>query len=134
MNTEAYKSIQARLKRLNIHPSDLQEKFVRARGSGGQNVNKVSTCVILTHIPSGFSVRCEEERSQSRNRYLARKRLADQWEAMMRAKVNKIRYDTEKHKRQHRKRSKKAKERILESKHRRAQIKKLRRSLARDDY
>lgn len=62
---------------LGIVEDDLDEQFTHSRGNGGQNVNKVSTCVILTHRPTGLSVRCEEERTQGLNRYRARQRLAD---------------------------------------------------------
>jgi protein subunit release factor B len=70
-------ALESRMADLGILESDLDEKFTHSRGNGGQNVNKVSTCVILTHIPTGLAVRCEEERSQGLNRYRARQRLAD---------------------------------------------------------
>jgi len=66
-----------RMADLGIVEADLDEQFTHSRGNGGQNVNKVSTCVILTHRPTGISVRCEEERTQGLNRYRARQRLAD---------------------------------------------------------
>ncbi|RJO64670.1 MAG: peptide chain release factor-like protein [Candidatus Omnitrophota bacterium] len=56
---------------LKIRPEDVEERFVRSRGPGGQNVNKTSTCVWLRHIPTGTEVRCQRERSQSLNRMIA---------------------------------------------------------------
>lgn len=70
-------ALLARMAELGILESDLDEQFTHSRGHGGQNVNKVATCVILTHRPTGLSVRCEEERNQGLNRYRARQRLAD---------------------------------------------------------
>jgi len=116
-----------------LRESDLIEKFVRSGGKGGQNVNKVSTCVILTHGPTGLTVRCDEERSQSRNRALARKRLAEKLTAQERSRVLAKRQAVEKARRQNRKRSKKAKERMLKEKRHRSQVKKSRRSPRFDD-
>jgi len=64
-----------RMKRLGIRSEDLEEKFIRSSGHGGQNINKTSTCVFLRHLPSGVSVKCQEERSRALNRFLARRRL-----------------------------------------------------------
>ena len=67
-----------------LREEDLRESFVRSQGPGGQNVNKVSSCVILYHVPTGITVRCEEERSQARNRLLARQRLIERLQALAR--------------------------------------------------
>ena len=70
-------SLQLRMAALGIRENDLNEQFVASQGPGGQNVNKVATCVVLTHRPTGVSVKCQESRSQGLNRFLARRRLAD---------------------------------------------------------
>ncbi len=62
---------------LGITESDLEERFTRSSGSGGQHVNKTSTCVHLTHKPTGIEVKCMKERSQGLNRFLARRELAE---------------------------------------------------------
>jgi len=60
---------------LGIFEKDIEEKFVRSSGKGGQKVNKTSTCVYLKHVPTGIEVKCMKDRSQSINRFLARREL-----------------------------------------------------------
>jgi peptide chain release factor len=69
--------LQKRMQKCNLLEIDLEEKFVKSGGSGGQKVNKTSSCVYLKHIPSGLSVKIQESRSQGLNRYYARKRLCE---------------------------------------------------------
>lgn len=122
-SSEKWQVLAARLLKLGIREQELVEQFVRSGGPGGQNVNKVSTCVLLTHRPSGLSVRCQEERSQGLNRWLARERLADKMEEILLGAASRRRQEIEKIHRQKRKRSKRAKEKMLESKHHRSGIK-----------
>ena len=76
-------ALKEKMQRLGIREQDLQEKFVRSRGRGGQNVNKTSTCVYLKHIPTGIEVKCQQERYQGLNRFLARKILANKIETLI---------------------------------------------------
>ena len=105
-----------RMKRLNIQEKDLEEKFVTAQGPGGQNVNKVATCVILRYPPSGLSVRCQKERSQAANRFIARCLLVSKIEKRYNDTTRAIKELTAKKKRQNRKRHQGLKEDILEKK------------------
>jgi protein subunit release factor B len=75
VSEEKNKWLQERMEVLGIHEKDIEEKFVRSSGSGGQKVNKASTCVYLRHIPTGFEIKCMKERSQSLNRFFARREL-----------------------------------------------------------
>lgn len=123
VSPDKWKALEARLLKLGIREQDLDEHFVRAGGPGGQNVNKVATCVVLNHRPSGLAVRCQEERSQGLNRYRARVRLADKMEEMLLGAASRRRQEIEKIRRQKRKRSKRAKEKMLAAKHHRSAIK-----------
>ena len=69
--------LQQRMLKCGLFEKDLEEKFVRSGGSGGQKVNKSSSCVYLKHVPSGLSVKIQESRSQGLNRYYARKRMCE---------------------------------------------------------
>jgi len=117
-----------RMAELGVKEADLEESFVRSGGHGGQNVNKVSTCVMLRHRPSGVQVKCQESRQQGLNRIAARRMLLDKIEAQRREKAAAERAQIEKLRRQKRKRSQGAKNRMLADKSRRAEKKKFRRS------
>jgi protein subunit release factor B len=68
--------LREKMKALGIREEDLEEHFIRSSGAGGQKVNKTSSCVYLKHLPSGIAVKCMKDRSQSINRFLARRELA----------------------------------------------------------
>jgi protein subunit release factor B len=61
---------------VGLREEDLEERFVRSSGAGGQHVNKSATCVYLRHLPTGIEVKCMRDRSQSLNRFLARREMA----------------------------------------------------------
>ena len=69
--------IEERMRALGIREEDLEETFVRSSGAGGQKVNKTSSCVYLKHLPTGVDVKCMKDRSQSINRFLARRELLE---------------------------------------------------------
>ncbi|MBF0464161.1 MAG: peptide chain release factor-like protein [Nitrospirae bacterium] len=68
---------------LNIKEDDLLEKFIRSSGKGGQKVNKSSTCVYIKHLPTGIEVKCMKDRSQSINRFLARRTIVEKLTNML---------------------------------------------------
>lgn len=66
-----------RMAELDVHEEDLEERFVRSSGRGGQHVNKTASCAQVRHLPTGIEARCGRERSQSLNRFLARRELLE---------------------------------------------------------
>ena len=92
--------LQERMKALHIHEKDIEEKFVRSSGRGGQKVNKTSTCVYLKHIPTGIEVKWMKEKTQSLNRFLARRELVQRVARLLGIATSN---DCEKEKRKHQK-------------------------------
>lgn len=77
VSDEKNRWLRERMAELAVVEADLEERFVRSSGAGGQHVNKSSTCVVLRHRPTGIEVKCMAERSQSLNRFLARRELLE---------------------------------------------------------
>jgi peptide chain release factor len=119
-------ALAERMLRLGILDADLEEKFARSSGPGGQNVNKVATAVTLRHRPSGISVTVQDSRSQAMNRKLARKRLLD---AIQSARERCLIAEIAKRAKERRRKSPRPaalKRKILESKRKRGELKKQR--------
>lgn len=111
---------------LGVRACDVEESFVRSGGKGGQKVNKSSSCVMLLHRPTGLRVKCQTTRHQALNRFLARRLLLDKIERMQKGYVEAERSEIEKIRRQKRKRSRRAKERLLADKASHGEKKRLR--------
>jgi len=120
------RTLRRRMKRLKIYEKDLKENFIRSSGKGGQRADKAATCVYLKHIPTGVEVKCQRERVQSINRFLARRLLADKIESRILKKRSREKQRIEKIRRKKRKRSKRAKEKMLKEKKKQSEKKKMR--------
>lgn len=119
-------SFTERMARLGIREADLEETFAQSSGPGGQNVNKVATAVRLRHLPSGISVTVQDSRSQLRNRQLARERLLAAVEQRERDQREERIALRERERRRTRPRPRALRRKILETKKKRAALKKLR--------
>lgn len=115
--------------KLNVFAADISEQFVRGSGPGGQKINKTNSVVLLRHAPTGIEVRCQKHREQSKNRTSAYKLLILKIEekklgaqSAMAKKIFKLR-------KQKQKRSKRAKEKMLDAKKRRSEVKSNRKNL-----
>lgn len=125
--SEAKKNqLAERMRRLAVTEADLEESFIRSAGAGGQHVNKASTCVVLVHKPSGIRVRCQQERSQALNRYLARRWLLDKIEQEREGRASAIEQERERVRRQKRRRSRRSREKMLREKRLRSEVKEFR--------
>jgi peptide chain release factor len=133
VTSDKERALLARLAALGIREDELEERFVRSGGKGGQNVNKVATCVVLRHLPSGIVVKCQETRTQAMNRFLARRRLADEIEARRRGEASARQQEAARIRRQKRRRSRRAKEKVLAAKHAQADKKIMRRRPGAED-
>lgn len=119
--------LRARFVSLGVSPAEVEERFVRGAGAGGQKINKTSSTVALRHRPTGIEVRCQRERSQLTNRLLAWQELAEKLEARRTAAVQAARDECERTRRQTRQKSRGQKARMIQAKKHRARIKGARR-------
>ena len=121
-----YKDLLARMAKIGVKEDDLTEHFVRSSGAGGQKVNKTSSCVVLKHIPTGIEVKCQVERSQALNRFLARRILVEKLERQILGAYARAEQKAWKIRKQKRRRSRRAKEKMLADKRHQAEKKQMR--------
>lgn len=126
ISKEKLDELERRMERLGIKNQDLIEKFILGSGSGGQKINKTSSCVYLKHIPTGVEIKCQKERSRELNRYYARKELCERLEEKIFQEKSEKQQLIEKIRRQKKRRSRKAQQKILAEKKDRSSLKKMR--------
>jgi len=126
VTVETQGKLKERMEKLEILEQDLDEHFIRGSGSGGQKINKTSSCVQLIHRPSGIEIRCQQTRSQADNRYWARRELCEKVEEQVLGEMSTKRQAAEKIRRQKRRRSRRAKAKMLDAKTKQGTKKKLR--------
>ena len=114
--TDKWEELAIRMERLGIRESDLIEKFILGSGSGGQKINKTSSCVYLKHTLTGIEVKCQSTRSRDLNRLYARRDLCEKIEVQVLKEKSKKQMEIEKIRRQKRRRSRRSKEKMLENK------------------
>ena len=134
VSADKEKQLRERMKNLGVREQDIDEHFVRSSGAGGQKVNKTSTCVMLLHRPTGIQVKCQKERSQALNRFLARRLLLDKIEKKLSRTRTEAEQKIAKIRRQKRKRSRRAKLRLLADKRHRSELKSLRGGVRSENY
>lgn len=123
ISSDKQAALSRKMAELGIYERDIEESFVRSGGAGGQHVNKTSTCVQLLHRPTGIIVKCQQDRSQTINRFLARRLLLERIEGQILGQKTAARQLQEKIRRQKRRRSRRAKNKMLADKHHQSQKK-----------
>ncbi len=113
---DKWEELRERMERLSVKEGDLIEKFILGSGSGGQKINKTSSCVYLKHLPTGIEIKCQQTRSRDLNRLYARRELCERLEERLFQEKSEKQQRVEKLRRQKRKRSKRAQEKVLKAK------------------
>jgi protein subunit release factor B len=107
--------LEKRMKALGILKEDLEEKFIKSSGKGGQKVNKTSSAVFLRHKKTNLSVKCGKSRSQSLNRFYALRSLLDKIDSNINGVPDKALLKIEKLKKQKQRRKRRTQKKLADS-------------------
>lgn len=102
--------------KFGVNENDLIEKFVLGSGTGGQKINKTSSCVYLKHLPTGIEVKCQQGRSREANRVQARLELCSRIETVILSEKQEKQQAREKLRRQNRRPTAGQKQQMIEQK------------------
>jgi protein subunit release factor B len=130
ITTKKWQQLRQRMQLLNISEDDLQEKFIIGSGKGGQNLHKTASCISLLHSSTGIVIKCQQSRSRESNRFHARRLLCDKVDLLIFQERSEQQQAIDKIRRQKKRRSMKAKQKILKQKHLRSEVKIKRRKLS----
>ena len=130
IRNEKWSQLTAWMEKLHIVEADLVEKFIIGSGRGGQHLHKTASTVYLKHVPSGLEIKCQYSRSREDNRYFARERLCEKLQMLCSDEKTKKQQMIEKLKRQKKRRSRRAKQNMLDEKHKQGLLKGLRKKPA----
>ncbi|MFZ5807415.1 MAG: peptide chain release factor family protein [Verrucomicrobiota bacterium] len=125
--------MRIKLDQMIIAKEEVKESFIRGSGRGGQKVNKTSGTVQLVHVPTGIVVKCQEGRSQEKNRRAAWAELERKLTALKRQEAFEKKQAAEKEKRRKRGRSFAGKQAMLQGKRHQSQKKAVRHKPSTDD-
>lgn len=125
--------VNARLKALGVVAGDLKEEFIKGSGRGGQKINKTSSCVQLAHLKTGIRVKCQQTGSREQNRFFARRLLLEKLEARVLGKESERAKRVFKIRARKRRKTQRAKERMINAKRKRGLVKRLRRNPGPED-
>ena len=128
ISPEKHSALAERMAALGVREEDLVEKFILGSGSGGQKINKTSSCVYLKHLPTGIELKCQRERSRELNRHFARRELCDRLDDIRLGRESARQQEMEKIRRQKRRRSRRSKLRSVADKRILSMKKSMRRS------
>ncbi|MDP8218545.1 MAG: peptide chain release factor-like protein [Candidatus Theseobacter exili] len=112
VSCEKQEDLKKKMQLLGINEEDIEEKFIRSQGPGGQKVNKTSSCVVLKHKPTGIIIKSQENRSQSINRFFCRRKLVQKIEIQVYGKDSDQAKKLQKIKKQKKRKLKKTKEKL----------------------
>ena len=115
VSPEKETALEKKMSELGIREQDIEEKFTRSSGPGGQNVNKVATCVQLKHIPTGITVKAQKDRTQGVNRFLARRSLLEKFEEQVLGRKSAEEKKIDKIKKQKKRRKRRSKAKVQDS-------------------
>lgn len=123
INNDKWDKLIEWMKELQIHDTDIIEKFIIGSGKGGQKLHKTASTVYLKHLTSGLEIKCQDSRSREDNRYFARVRLCEKVHAIVADEKTKKQQHIEKMKRQKKRRSRRSKQKMLDDKSKQGQLK-----------